>query len=307
MMTQTKGLIIGAGSIGLRHAEVLKSMGVDTAFVTARCDIEEVCFTDILTALRDFTPNYVVIATPTSEHLNNLISLSEAGFSEKVLIEKPAELQGLNLESLGFSDVRVAFNLRFHPVIHSLKALLSEVVVYSVEAYAGQSLESWRPGRETSSTYSSHKSKGGGVLRDLSHELDYLTLLFGKWESLVSLGGRIGHVTVDSDDSWSIIATTSLAPQLSLQLNYFDQPGQRTITVNTSEGTVTADIVKNELIVSGLTTAFDVEKNTTYIEMHRNYINSSSVLLCSADESTEIDTLIEDIEQSSLLRKWVDR
>ena len=37
----------------------------------------------------------------------------------------------------------------------------------------------WRPKQDYHTSYSAYKNKGGGVLLDLSHELDYATWIFG--------------------------------------------------------------------------------------------------------------------------------
>ena len=48
-------------------------------------------------------------------------------------------------------------------------------------------------------------ARGGGVLRDLSHELDYLLLLGGSWRRVAGAGGRIGPLDIRSDDYWSLL------------------------------------------------------------------------------------------------------
>jgi hypothetical protein len=62
----------------------------------------------------------------------------------------------------------------------------------TVSAYVGQDLRDWRPGRDHRTTASATQQAGGGVLRDLSHELDYLLWLFGPWQRVAALGGAYG-------------------------------------------------------------------------------------------------------------------
>ena len=38
------------------------------------------------------------------------------------------------------------------------------------------------------------------MLRDLSHELDYMTWLFGPCRRVAALGGRFGPLAIDSDE-----------------------------------------------------------------------------------------------------------
>ena len=48
-----------------------------------------------------------------------------------------------------------------------------------MRVYAGQCLPTWRPESDYKNTYSAKSEKGGGVLRDLSHEIDLCLSLVG--------------------------------------------------------------------------------------------------------------------------------
>jgi len=112
--------------------------------------------------------------TITCNHYNSFMELNESGYSGKLLIEKPVFLEPCPIPQSGFEKVFVAYNLRFHPVIQKLHEFVKGKEVYSIQAYVGQYLPDWRPGTDYSKCYSASKAQGGGVLRDLSHELDYI-------------------------------------------------------------------------------------------------------------------------------------
>ena len=57
----------------------------------------------------------------------------------------------------------------------------------SVNIYAGSYLPQWRKNSNYIKSYSAFKNKGGGVELDLSHEIDYVTWLFGKFKISVFL------------------------------------------------------------------------------------------------------------------------
>ena len=63
----------------------------------------------------------------------------------------------------------------------------------------------WRKGRNYHESYSVNVHKGGGVLRDLSHEIDYLMWMFGCVKEIISLGGHYSNLEGDSDDIYKII------------------------------------------------------------------------------------------------------
>ena len=66
-----KSLVIGAGSIGLRHIEVLNNIGQKTAVVTKRNDLKLYKYNDTKSALYNFNPDYIVIANETNRHIRN--------------------------------------------------------------------------------------------------------------------------------------------------------------------------------------------------------------------------------------------
>ncbi|MDP3208297.1 MAG: Gfo/Idh/MocA family oxidoreductase, partial [Rhodoglobus sp.] len=206
----TRALIVGAGSIGMRHASVIAGMGGQTAFVTARTDLDQPTFASVADAVGGFEPDYAIVATETGMHTKSVGELAAAGFSGRLLVEKPLAVPLADLS--GFSFVGVGFNLRFHPVIIRLAELLAPEQIYTVESYVGQHLSTWRADRKVSDQYSASRSRGGGVLRDLSHEWDYLSVLFGSCRGLIARGGRLSEVTEDSDDAWGILAEFDRAP-----------------------------------------------------------------------------------------------
>ena len=297
--------MIGAGSIGVRHANVLTDLGYDVAALSARTDLEWPTFAGLDDALARFDPSYVVIANQTALHGASLTSLAEQGFRGSVLVEKPLATSPGAATGLPFTRVGVGYNLRFHPVIARLSELLAGVDVFTVEAYAGQHLETWRPGRTARSQYSAVKSQGGGVLRDLSHELDYLALLLGECEGVFARGGRLASVTEDSDDAWGIVASYRRAPVVTLQLNYLDTHTRRRLVLNTSIGTIEADVLAASIRVNDDTETFTTQRNATYRAMHVAMAEPSSSVT-TVDEALATERTIAAIEQSAAEQKWIE-
>ncbi len=304
-------LVVGGGSIGQRHARVLSEIGDRTkvVFVSNRTDLAYVSHPTISEAFEHHNIDYVVVANETARHRHAVDDLVVANYRGPVLIEKPAALGSDDLDLSNFLRVGVAYNLRFHPLLQNLKNRLDGEKILSVEAYAGQALETWRPERSVAEQYSAHQSRGGGVLRDLSHELDYLAWMCGRTLGVFALGGRIANVTVDSDDSWSIVARTEHVSQLALQLNYLDRPGSRFIRIVTQEKTFHADILAGTLSVSSSSNtrleSFPIDRDETYRHMHLDMMTESPTSVTTLAEARDIDNLILGIERSAREGRWV--
>ncbi|MEO5921630.1 MAG: Gfo/Idh/MocA family oxidoreductase [Pseudolysinimonas sp.] len=300
----TRALVIGAGSIGTRHAAILTELGHDVAVVSRRAEPGGPVYARIDAALRDHRPDYVVLATETGHHLAGVSELLDLGFAGDLLVEKPLAVPSEVLRSAPLHSFGVAFNLRFHPVIVALRDVLAGRPVLTVEAYAGQHLSGWRPGRSTANQYSATREHGGGVLRDLSHELDYLTALFGACQGVFARGGRLGDVTVDSDDAWGIVTEFERAPVVTVQLNYLDRRTRRRLVINTGEQTIEADLVANTLTIDGDVETFSGDRSDSYRAMHRAMLDDRAAVT-TLEEAVATDELIAMIETSAATRAWV--
>jgi predicted dehydrogenase len=301
----TRALIVGAGSIGIRHGEVLAGLGSDVAFVTSRADLADRRFDSLDAGLGDFAPNYVVVANETHRHAATVEQLAAAGFDGTVLVEKPLSTPLATIEQSHFSTFGVGYNLRFHPLVVALGAVLARAGVLTAEVYAGQHLTTWRPNRDVREQYSASAARGGGVLRDLSHELDYLGLLLGRCVGVFARGGRLGDVTVDSDDAWGMVAQYERAAIVTVQLNYLDTQTRRRIIVNTGDSTIEADFLTSTLRVDGESTHFATDRNASYAAMHTAML-SGGTGVTTAEEAAGTDALIATIERSAALKNWID-
>ncbi|RED54102.1 Gfo/Idh/MocA family protein [Aestuariispira insulae] len=302
-------LVIGLGSAGMRHAEILKTQGHDVITVSRRPGAGD--YAVIRDAVLDRRPGYTVVASETAAHLEHLQELWEAGFHGPVLMEKPLFRDwsdGADL-SIG-SEIFVGYNLRFDPVIRHLQARLAELEepLVSVRIEVGQYLPDWRRSRDVKETYSASSAAGGGVLRDLSHELDLAMLLCGPWNSLTALGGRLGGFEITSDDSWTIMASMSNCPQLSIRMNYFDRPARRSILVNGTHTTLEADLIAGRLCVNGELEHIHREDLQSYKDQLEAFMGGPGHnRLCDLSTGMAVMAMIRDVERADRTGTWVQR
>ena len=188
--------------------------------------------------------------------------------------------------------------------------MLSGHKILSVQIYCGQYLPIWRPQRDYRQSYSAFRAEGGGVLRDLSHELDYMQWLFGPWKNVYAVGGKYSSLEIDSEDCCTILCQTSNVPVISVQLNYLDRRVQREIIVNTDIDTFKVDLIAGELFQEGENGRqhyqFRTERNDTYLAMHTAILQHRTSEVCSFKEGLETVRLIEAIEKSmyTAAKQW---
>jgi len=301
-----KALVIGYGSIGNRHARLLTSLGCEVAVLSSRNIDIPVRFRTLTEAL-SWQPGYVVVANRTSEHYRTLVALAEHGFSGTVLVEKPLFHHEATLPSLGFERVYVGYNLRFHPVLQRLQSVMKNEKLISAECYVGGYLPDWRPDTDYRDCYSADIKLGGGVLRDLSHELDYLNWLLGGWERLIAAGGHYSSLEIESDDAWVIMMSTRKCPLVSVQLNYLDRAARRRILINTDNHTIEADLKNGSIMFDDQLEEFMSVRDYTYTEQHRAILDNRSEFLCTIEEGIDVMRMIHAAEQSVKKKKWISR
>lgn len=296
-MTHGAALVVGSGSIGTRHRRVLEGLGLSVATLSRRGNAE---YDDLGTALGAFKPGYVVIATETSAHLPAIEALAEAGFDGTLLVEKPLLMAPAALPTGRFARACVGYNLRYHPTLAALRERLAGETIVAAAASVGQHLADWRPGRAYQDTYSAQRAQGGGVLRDLSHEIDYMLWLFGAWQSVAAQVVSSGTLGIDADDVANLLIHTADCPAMTIALDYHRRPATRTVSVITARHTLNADLMAGTLAVDGalVVNAGAPERDASFVAMHQAALGDGAGL-CDFAQGLAVVELIAAAEKAS--------
>ena len=271
-------LIIGYGSIGQRHAEILSQFDEvnEIHIVSFYSDTEYKTFKTISYVPSFDIYDYIVISSTTSKHYSQLEYINNKVSDKTILVEKPLFSIVKSLNRIQ-NNIFVAYNLRFHPIIIELRSLTVSEKVLNIDIQAGQYLPHWRPGTDYTKSYSSSSENGGGVLLDLSHELDYLIWLYGDIESMTSINKKISGLKISSDDYFTAIGSLKNGIYFNISMDYLSKLPIRTIRINTESKTIHADLIEGSITISDTKSnkkvlSFDVERNDSYIAMHRNIL-----------------------------------
>lgn len=297
-------MVVGYGSIGARHARVLREDGLEVG-VVSRSGAAEGSVATLAEGLAQFRPDYVVLASPTSDHRAGLEALAEQAFGGRVLVEKPLLAEPATLPWGGFGQVGVGYNLRFHPLVARLRDALTGRRVLSASIHCGQYLPDWRPGTDYRATSSASLAAGGGVLRDLSHELDLAAHLLGSWTELTATGGRLGPLDIETDDAWGVLMRLRSGAIVTLGVDYWHRPARRSIVVETAEGSLSIDFIAGTFTENGKAEAHPAERDATYRAMHKAMLDHAPSPLCTAAEGLAVVDTIAAIEKAARDRVWI--
>jgi len=215
-----KVLIVGFGSIGKRHLSILRKyhpnieITILTRSLEGKKNFEDnnLCFTTSLKVAIDLKPDAAIIANPSTKHLKISKSLCKHGIH--LLIEKPiaAETNGvqslINYCKLNSIILMTGYNFRFLPSLIEFRKLIRNQEIgntLSVRAEVGQYLPNWRPDSDYRKNVSAQKKLGGGVILELSHEIDYLSWIFGPITWVKSHASKQSNLEIDVEDTVNII------------------------------------------------------------------------------------------------------
>ena len=112
-----------------------------------------------------------------------------------------------------------------------------------VRCEIGQYLPDWRPGTDYRTSVSAQRALGGGVLLELSHELDMLRWIFGEVDWLSGWIGRQGALEVDVEDCVMIQMGFSGGPVAQLGMDFLRRDTARTCTAIGTQGSLRWDAV----------------------------------------------------------------
>lgn len=254
----TRFLIAGLGSIGRRHLRNLIALGEEDIVLlrshrSTLPDDELAGFpveNDITEALARHRPAGVIVANPTSLHLDVAIPAAEAGCA--ILLEKPIsdsmDRVGALQEAVRRTQapVLVGFQLRYHPALLRTHQLISEGKlgrVLSSRAHFGEYLPGWHPWEDYRQGYAARADLGGGVLLTQCHSLDYLPWLVGEVDSVWGFLGQLSDLELDVEDTAEIGVRFVNGSLGSLHLDYSQQPPSHELEITGTSGRLLCDLM----------------------------------------------------------------
>jgi len=186
-------LIVGLGSIGRRHARILRAIRPEARLFALRSGMgwgPEEGVTDV----RDLKElpgkmDLAIISSPTHlhpEHVKKVLPLKPFLFLEKPLALTVAEGEDIvdAVEKAGIGSY-VGCHLRFHPELKKLREEMRQphAPVISARIVCRSWLPDWQPGRDYRKSFRAQADRSGGVHLELIHEMDYVTWILGAPQS----------------------------------------------------------------------------------------------------------------------------
>lgn len=202
-MIKTDVVIIGTGSIALKHASIINEFYPDLdiilynyrkrVFSKQKKNDKKILslFNNIIDDHSEIQPyaqqSFAIVASPASHHIEHALLFAKKKFHilcEKPLTNKTSQLKNLiNVLNQNNLSSHVGYNMRFLESLTFLKNIIDKKIfgnILSSNISVQTNFTTWRPNKVYKKTSTALRSLGGGVVNELSHEIDYMNYIFGQ-------------------------------------------------------------------------------------------------------------------------------
>lgn len=314
-------LIVGCGSIGKRHAQVLSELGVEQMTACEPSKEQRESFhalfpsvemrEDYASALAEKQFDAVFIFTPTGMHLEMAKAALMAGchvFIEKPLANTSAGVDELKelAEQKGL-HVMVGFCFRYHEVLRKAKALLEQGTIgrlINIRALMGEPFAVIQP-----NYLNMYYSRYSGAF-ELVHDLDLALWYSGQEVSEVhAVYGPFSDMGMQSPDSIELLLRFQDRMAATVHLDFYQHPRRRQMELMGVKGTVIVEFASwDEATLSWYSTdtgcwnkqVFPTQRNDMFRDEDEEFLRAvlgQTEITCTVDEALRSLKIIEQVYQ----------
>tara|TARA_A100000164_G_scaffold380894_1_gene430030 strand:+ start:4597 stop:5586 length:990 start_codon:yes stop_codon:yes gene_type:complete len=263
MENSKKILICGLGSIGSYYVNLILKKWPSFRISILRSGfgrpkkeelLVENVFTENNKAIK-WKPDFCIVASPAPFHLSQALFFGREGIP--LLIEKPIGIpfqenclwQELILISTKV-PIYVGYVLRHYSCAKILKMYLTSNLIGEVlesDFYSGSWLPLWRPNIDYKKSVSARKELGGGVLLELSHEIDLALYFFNNLKINYSFITNTNTLDIDVEDQAFLKGFNNKNTLINIRLNFCSKIEKRYLFIRGTKGEINWDIKRGEL------------------------------------------------------------
>lgn len=309
-------LVIGTGNIALRHIDniinmsnkksiyVCKRFGIKLNRMLNEKDIH------IVDNLKNIYPkskkSIAVICSAASNHVADAVVLARKGFN--IFLEKPLTTHDIKINKLikicndNKLKTLVGYNMRFTNRIKSIFNIIKNRkygAIKEIDICVETDFRKWRKGLNYKDSVSFNKDLGGGVINELSHEIDYLYLLFGKPSKVMVNNNTIKDSQYNIETH--IIATFEYSknmPIVRMNLNMISTKEKRYCKIYFEKSTIEVNHIMNSLMIkTGKQEKLKIFKD----KINDSYVRELNDLIKSIENNTTSKLTIEECKNTQFI------
>lgn len=305
--------LIGFGSIGQRHYNNLQKYSKSIAVLTKRKDLKDILVAPDWKSFAALGPYEVIFVTnETFKHVPAIVK-SIKFKPRAIFVEKPLSHNTKGLKRLAGIlkkqkiSLYVGYNFHFlEPLVEIKKIIQNKTLgkIYYLRLSVGQDLRVWRK-RDYRLNYAAKKSRGGGVMLDLVHEINYAGWLLG--EALIpktAVIKKVSALKINTEDCADSIFTTKSGAVVSIHQDYLRPTLKRNLEIVGEKASLNWDYGAEAIVVESKDKIFKkknvIIRNQMFTEELKYFFN----LLSKKKYFSNINEAIYDIKIISDLKKY---
>jgi len=218
-----KFYLFGHGSIGSRHLKNLTELGHQETTSQAEADGFLIC-------------------NPTAYHLETALKITR--YNKPIFIEKPISHNLNGLDKLT-GKILVGYCLHFDQSLKFFKQKIAGKKIIKVTIVCRSWLPDWHPDKDYRQSYSAKKDLGGGVLLDLSHEIDYALWFFGPVKKVTAKLQMAPELQIETESIADLNLDFVSGVNAKINLSFASHKNERYCEVVTDSGTLRWDYQPN--------------------------------------------------------------
>lgn len=317
-------LIVGAGSVGKRHASNLATLNCTCDAMdprdARRAEFEELIagaktYATLEAALAEGRFDGAVVCSPTAFHVDQCLALLDSGLP--ILLEKPVAKRLDEAErlatALSASNGRLllGYTWRWWPPLARVRELLAQQALgklHHIDFFMSAHLADWHPYEPLADFFMSDAALGGGALLDESHWLDLMVWMFGMPEQLYAHVETIGGLDITSDDNVDMLVTYADGLRARVHLDLYGRPHRKEIRFIGEKGSMVWSEAPNRVAIchdaggDWREETFSNERNDMFMGVAREFLDllaGRPIKTCSLADGIAVMRLIEAARQSA--------
>lgn len=322
-------LIVGTGSAGKRHAGNLRELGCRVSCFDPRQDrLDEAAaagavaagFTDFERAVSDRAWSGVVVASPPSFHVEQILRIAEVQACP-ILSEKPLSVDAASAARLAeFSDrVLLGYTYRWWPPLRDYRAQLRDGRIgelRNMRFVMSAHLADWHPWEPYQEFFMAKRALGGGALLDESHFVDLMLWMLGFPRSVFAWVDKISNLDIDADDNVEILVRYEGGPRVNLHLDLIGRPHERSISAVGEKGTLVYSYEDNAILYADTAEKnwdaqrYDCERNDMFVGVARDHLamidGELEAKACTVEDGIAALKVVDACRESSASGRQVD-
>ena len=293
-----KIFIIGKGSGAQNHIKALNKINKKFIVKNIPSRFPKKNLGKKFSLIKNFNPDYIIISSAASTHYEYFKIIEKIFKNKTVLIEKPLFNKFIKLNKIKNNKYFVGYNFRYHPVSQYIKKYLYKKKIFNVYMNNSSFLPQWRKDISYENSVSAQKKLGGGVRLELSHDIDYLNLIFGNLKILYVFNKKISNLKINCDDILLVNALTKKNIIINLSIDFFSRIKNRKIIINGKDFCIKGDFLKNAISLNEKGKLrklkfdnFNIKK--TYRDMHLDIMKKTFKYSCSIQQAYKVQKTLE--------------